>query len=490
MHAGPAELRDVHFITGLPCSGKTTVSRELARAIGGTAIIVGDLIRAARAESAAVAEATAAAFAGHEEYSPEWLADLVATAIGTARFPVVLDGAAPMDRVLPVLGITVASVLVVEVPDAVRHQRFESRRAGGSRADDTVAHFEARSRFHAASLSRIRGLAPRERVFGLAGHRPIGDVVRQALSAVVLAEHMSRRPQMSLLRGPDHDGFGDWVVDAVRTARQETVVLRSPAREALVRERNNPVLLFKPGHAVDAPLVDRVLAAFGAAGYTPAHVAVWPGATIAASRIAPAHLELHFLLARWAAGALAGASTDRPAYDLVADGWSIDALDAWWHGVPTPQRVARCHWVKRGPTGEDVVNGHIPAMVVAWQDPATTAVAIQLAAGAGAVTWERLRLEVLGHSDPVRAHPASVRGMAHAGVLRTGEPVSLKANLVHLSAGPLDAVRERWLWLGGSGDERGEDLIDHPRADGGWCYEHTEHRDAAVVFADGADSGA
>lgn len=468
-------MNELHVVTGLPCSGKSTLCHELATALGGTAVIVGDLIRAAREESEIIARATQDAFEGREEYFPTWLAGLVSQAIRNSVGPVVLDGAAPLDQVLLILELKATSVLVVNTSDQVRVERFGRRSAAGARRDDLAEIFRRRTELHRASFHRLRGLVPAERVFTLAGDASVHDLLRQALAAIVVAGYATARPEFDRGWWPPEPRLGAWVAEAVRTAGSDG---RVRAVERPAPPGNNPVLVFKPSREISGELVDAVLDRFAAAGYEPVAVAVWPSELIAASRVAPAHLELHYLLARWAQLLAQPAQGVRSAYSLLGPGRTAAELSAWWHGSPVPTRLARATWSKDDGSGTPVVNGHIPAMVEEWHRPGAVAVAVGLASGPSAQSWEKLRTDVLGHSDPAHAHPSSLRALAHRGHLPTREAVTLSANLLHLSAGPLEAVRERWLWLGGAGRETGDDLIDSPVPDGRWQYELTEHQSA------------
>jgi adenylate kinase family enzyme len=440
---------EVHLVTGLPCCGKSTLSRHLAEALDGTAVVVGDLIRAARAGSRTVADMTQQAFAGLAEYPPEWLAGLVRDALRSAIPPVILDGAAPLDVVLPALGITVSSVLYLHAPAAVRRERFGQRRSGGTRPDDTPEVFEERTRFHAASATRIRSLVPAERFFCMHGERTVQHALGQALAAVVVARHVARRPASEQLAWPPEGEFSDWLARVATAAEHASRLVFAGNDQREDEQRHQPLLLLKPGHTITPALIRAVLSRFAAAGYSPAGVSVWPGGLIAESKLAEAHLELHYIHARWS-HLLGNRPTGHvPAYALLAEGWPAEALSDWWHASPGPRRTARALWVKPGPGGRVIINGHIPALVDRWGRPAGKAVAIQLAGGAGAWSYEALRSEVLGDSDPATAAGSTLRGLANQGRLPIREPVTLAANLVHLSASPDDARRERWLWLGG-----------------------------------------
>jgi hypothetical protein len=219
-------------------------------------------------------------------------------------------------------------------------------------------------------------------------------------------------------------------------------------------------------------------------------VVIWPGLAIAACGLASAHLELHYLLARWADVLLPAPEPLRPAYQLINHNRTHRDLDSWWHSEPFPVKLGRCTWAKRDHDGTVVINGHIPAMVDRWEQADASCAAVRLAAEPGAVSWRELRGDVLGGSDPASTSPGSLRRMAFLGELPVREPVTQSANLLHLSAGPAEAGREQWLWqCGPQGAEvAGNDLIDVPApkataaaSERAWWFEATENLEAEAL---------
>lgn len=451
----------IHFITGLPCSGKSTLAHNLASALGGWAVVIGDLVRAARAASPAVAAQTEAAFSASEEYDSAWLASLLRPVLVRGPGPYVIDGAVPMDRVFARLGLGVESVLVVQASNATRRARFLTRRTAGARPDDDDELFAARTRFHLATMARtVHGIAPALRTFDLDGDREPRDLLCQALAAVALAHHRARRPPVR-----DHSSSGGELASELAALHASALAggnVQRVAGEAPSTDGEGPLLLFKPGHVLTAALIRQVLDTFERAGYRAGTAAAWGGDAIAASAIVPVHLGLHYQIARY--GDISGrvAPSGRPAYDLTRAGCSIAALDAWWHRAPAPVRLAPCVWQKRDKRNDVILNGHVPGLEQRWTHHDAAALAVQLSAGQRALPWETLRLKVLGVSDPKLAHPSSIRHLAFRGRLLTSEPVTLSANLVHLSAGPDEAVRERHLWLTPD-DDSGTDPLDSMR---------------------------
>ena len=71
------------------------------------------------------------------------------------------------------------------------------------------------------------------------------------------------------------------------------------------------------------------------------------------------------------------------------------------------------------------------------------------------LTWAEFRGGVVGKTNPAEAQAGSLRGKLHAGWEQLGlaaQP-STGENGVHASAGPLEALRERTVWLGNRGAE-------------------------------------
>ena len=65
------------------------------------------------------------------------------------------------------------------------------------------------------------------------------------------------------------------------------------------------------------------------------------------------------------------------------------------------------------------------------------------------LSWKDFRGLVVGATDPVKAHPDSLRGkmLKHWKDLGLAEAPSVQNNCVHASAGPIEAMRERATWI-------------------------------------------
>ena len=70
---------------------------------------------------------------------------------------------------------------------------------------------------------------------------------------------------------------------------------------------------------------------------------------------------------------------------------------------------------------------------------------------ASTLSWENFRSDIIGATDPTRAAPGSLRADILEQWRALGLPArpSMAANGVHASAGPLEGLKERLIWLHG-----------------------------------------
>lgn len=117
-----------------------------------------------------------------------------------------------------------------------------------------------------------------------------------------------------------------------------------------------------------------------------------------------------------------------------------------------------------GKQGHDcfVINGFVPH----WQDtfsdcPEVLVFVVEF--GKSHLSWKQFRSDIIGSTDPRQAYPGSIRAqlLEHwREVGLTKQPDTLN-NCIHASAGPLEALRERMLWVGAelSGDPLARNLL-------------------------------
>mmetsp|Transcript_23057 Transcript_23057/g.71861 ORF Transcript_23057/g.71861 Transcript_23057/m.71861 type:complete len:401 (+) Transcript_23057:105-1307(+) len=115
--------------------------------------------------------------------------------------------------------------------------------------------------------------------------------------------------------------------------------------------------------------------------------------------------------------------------------------------------------------GTYVVNGFYDAMREKYTSPgaAVTAFVVEFSEKTGC-NWDTFRTKVIGETNPVRAFDGSLRQAIFDKWEDCGLPEqgSVADNGVHASAGPVEALRERLVWLGCSIDDdpMGKKLLD------------------------------
>lgn len=494
------------LVLGRPCAGKSTVARWIATAHGRDHVSVGDLIRDAYRTDEEFRVRNAAAFQGREGFAPEVIARLLGARLAACGSPgrgqAVIDGGPPMEHVVELLGLRPVVTLVLCAGPSHTEERFGNRAASAAaRDDDEMALFRQRSlryeRFLPATVRRLADQGPVHLIDATGG---LPGVLRQVASALLLPHPPHPvRP----VGPPGERGWPGTVTRLWSRSRAGGEAVRSAPdapRGPEPAAGNEPVLLLKPGFTTEPALVGQIEERAAAHGYRITQAAVWPGRAVREAGTVRAHLDLQYLIARWGRdlGAPAGPGAARvmPAY-LYASRYGQPTLDAVWQedGPVPPRRIAEGCWAHTVGVGRDrvtVLNGHVPRHVERYEAPGARVTALLLApAGPGASPWRTLREVFLGATDPAVAHPRSLRAAARNGELALHGRVDFRNNAFHLSRGPLEAIRERALWFGGTPRQdpgraaradfpAGLALVDAPLGPAGpWAYAATAETDAA-----------
>ena len=174
---------------------------------------------------------------------------------------------------------------------------------------------------------------------------------------------------------------------------------------------------------------------------------MWPADAVRGRGLAAAHHDRHSLYSRHVSHLL---GPDLSGGHEVAAMHGAAALAGWEDADPV--RVARCVWRARLvlPDGApaEVVNGQMPRIERSFEEDGAVLVALRLRRAARrARSWTDLRRSFLGATDPRLAVAGSLRHDAARGLLPLTGVISLQNNAFHLSAGPLEAVREGFLWF-------------------------------------------
>ena len=101
-----------------------------------------------------------------------------------------------------------------------------------------------------------------------------------------------------------------------------------------------------------------------------------------------------------------------------------------------------------------VVNGFYPSMRAQFTAPGLSVRVFRVSwADNDSLPWATFRNEIIGATDPAKAHPSSLRGLAFQNWAEIGlsaRPYGAE-NVLHASAGPVEAVHERRIWCASAG---------------------------------------
>lgn len=96
-----------------------------------------------------------------------------------------------------------------------------------------------------------------------------------------------------------------------------------------------------------------------------------------------------------------------------------------------------------------VLNGFYPALRQRFVTAGAKVICFDVAFQASELSWERFRRDIIGDNRPEEANPGSLRRCLLERYADLGcTPPNVNQNGVHASAGPVEALRERWVWLG------------------------------------------
>lgn len=145
------------------------------------------------------------------------------------------------------------------------------------------------------------------------------------------------------------------------------------------------------------------------------------------------------------------------------------------------------------------INGFYPGQREVFTTEGAQVVLYEAEFDPARISWEQFRQEIIGATDPAKAVEGSLRNLLlqrYTGLGITDKP-EMSRNGVHASAGPLEGLRERMVWLGtkikddpfvtalldrGMSKKRLEELLENPiiQLDGqtGLVFDLTEDTDS------------
>lgn len=398
---------------------------------------VGDLIRSHRGTPGWSAELEAA-YDGKRPFGVEAIAQLVRGAVANADRASVVDGGVSLIPALDHISIRPSLVVWLDTPEPVRSRRFGMR--SPARQDDQVERFAARSRMCDQHLrheiASVSDLWPIVRIEG--GQDPKA-LLREALSSVYLSS-----TRQALAKGTLKTEAGSTVDAFVRAlAADEPLNIRVRDRT----HRADPVLLIKPGFVYGMPLLEEIQRRARRFGREISQIASWPGRLVSKGHVMQAHFDRQYVNAyHWS---LVGEGSAKGAGELSM---GRGTLTTAWEAT-TPVRLKPAVWeaeISVGHARVRVINGHIPGIVDRYESTSAKTLALRLShiPELPRASWRALRRSFLGATRPDEAEAGSLRRSASNGELSLRGHVSFSNNAFHLSAGPLEALREAMVWLG------------------------------------------
>lgn len=164
------------------------MARNVATAVSAPFVSVGELIRARAARDGFVA----AAYAGKNGFSDEFIYDLLRVAVAEQAQTLVMEGSIGMGLAIERLQrescITTSDAVLLYCPSFIRRARFEQRQAGRSRIE-ALTFFDDRERLFDARLPHdIAALKAAGHLYELDGAQPIDEVCGGVLSLLTTGE--------------------------------------------------------------------------------------------------------------------------------------------------------------------------------------------------------------------------------------------------------------------------------------------------------------
>lgn len=436
--------RTMIVVAGLPGSGKSTLTNGLVQALtNAQRIAIGDELRRMRASGVGWNARMESAFLGEIIFDICDIARVLRESLTRVKNsgPIVVDGGVGIADALVEVGIRPTLAINLTTRNEVRLERLAQRAASGYRIDDNRFIHAERSAIQSGPAERtVRKLAMIAPTLSIDGEAEKADVLKSTLSALLLT------------RIPDDTGVcTDW-------AFGEPV----PPSEAS-RLAPGPVFLIKPHLAKSSKMLDTVRNRFNMYGWDFAWEKCYLTGTPGVAARARAHFDAHYLYAAHASVLLG------PNH---VGGLEVGSTECRIWERERVWKTERGYWRTDSQTdGSVLVNGHMPQQLSWYEKPGHVVLALGIRpARSDHAGWATLRHEVLGASDPAKALPTSLRGQG-AREQYTSVPFTLQKNGFHMSAGPLEAVRETMIWSGGLTSAALAYAVDQtPRGEAAWFH--------------------
>lgn len=450
--------KNIVLVLGMPCAGKTTISKMISKVLKCAHISIGDLIRKARDNSQTISINTDGAFKGKEMYNPQFIKNLLTSNpafIGNDF--IVIDAGPPIESVLPDLNADVLCVINIKTGDKLRYERFLVRQKTGIRNDDLESLFKDRSIHYKNNLiSTLQYFKKRDILFEMDGGYSITQMLKQALSIVYLSltaentygnvrdfEVVKSHPWYEILKNK----YSQYELNSSIFVNES-----SYSKDA---DYNQMVMLLKPGLHFSDSVLTYLSDSLRKLGYEIGAINIVNGSLIKKYSIAKAHFDLHYIYARYAQDVVSPMLNINErkirvlgSYDFC-DLYGNKGLDKIWNDSNNmPLKEGQSLWIKT----EDkttIINGHIPSIINQYEDDKNTIIALHIKQyRPNAANWSYMREVYLGETNPIKAKPDSLRGLAYNGELEIQGDITFQNNAFHMSSGPLEGFREMMIWFG------------------------------------------
>nr|CCC93847.1 conserved hypothetical protein [Trypanosoma congolense IL3000] len=137
------------------------------------------------------------------------------------------------------------------------------------------------------------------------------------------------------------------------------------------------------------------------------------------------------------------------AMRILGDISSTELYELWCSCTETMKLTPGTYVARLSRENAFLINGFFPYLQDSYEREDANVTCYVVSWLESRMTWRSFREDVVGCTNPERAHPNSLRGLIrdHWHTLGLKGPCTTTDNGVHASAGPLEAVLERHLWV-------------------------------------------
>lgn len=137
--------------------------------------------------------------------------------------------------------------------------------------------------------------------------------------------------------------------------------------------------------------------------------------------------------------------------EKVLDNGTASEIKKIWESVSSAVMIAPGAYVKKVKANNKehfLINGFYPSMKEDFEKEDAQIHCMIIQFDSDKLSWSSFRDEIIGKTNPAAALESSVRGSFFKKQATFGLAMSDNANLIHASAGPLEAAKEELLWMG------------------------------------------